>query len=778
MIPNMGRTAILFVFVAFLVVGLAAEKASSGGFGGFSLPDESDLPDIEDIVEDLTDVDYYLQNLPGFGLTMESDDPITTSLDDAVTDCPFLDNYPASEITEGFDFMPICELQRDCDGNHMLMPGRYEYTIESFCLHAGTHGPGHGDGYLWAPLKGPWSDILYNILTRSEQHPEFSQEQIQYFIWAVLARTPITDMSPEMQQIAFALLTDDEAFTINGGAFGIIQGNMIGDVFAELDLPPEAEMVMRSQADIRWLATEGLGSYEEMEAVAVLAGNPPADMQEREIPAERWSYHPNGYFVRYDPSGYSVNHLEIAVPDKCEFDFADDGSLISIEDEHGQRIELDGSTLRFTCPDPLYPSTTLEMTWQGFNVESMVSSSWTSSHRAEVERVCGSGSEGVDSVVEIGRFAHAVELTVGSRSSGLGPRAQDLVKVGWMDGIVRVNMNKSEGRIAMAKDLPEFDWRDRWAPLDPSDGSANPGNRGSQRLGGRDPRPSRNPNWGDDPRIQPYDPNKRPPAHTAREGMNKFSSYTDKLSWIEAGPVGNVVNSIGFGIPNAMFNGLMEFTITLWDYCTGALSTDPPRSDYDEIMVPEQFTFTPLQSPEDGPAERVAAMNAFMAEGLELGAILKAAVITRDRQGGARMAGDQYWAWEQAKAFVGFEREAGRQMYIVADMLDAYIEELRSEGITDIYVTPEDFADRQDELRSDGFSPEQLSAARYLGLTDSMIDAYYEYQISLDPNEAAGSVMEAAENLSAALRGYGAYLVSLPDASPSSMPGTIMEISP
>jgi len=142
------------------------------------------------------------------------------------------------------------------------------------------------------------------------------------------------------------------------------------------------------------------------------------------------------------------------------------------------------------------------------------------------------------------------------------------------------------------------------------------------------------------------------------------------------------------------------------------------------------------------------------------------------------MAGDQYWAWEQAKAFVGFEREAGRQMYIVADMLDAYIEELRSEGITDIYVTPEDFADRQDELRSDGFSPEQLSAARYLGLTDSMIDAYYEYQISLDPNEAAGSVMEAAENLSAALRGYGAYLVSLPDASPSSMPGTIMEISP
>jgi len=755
------RLLTLLIIAVFFTIGFPSTTAISGGLGGFNIPDESDLPDVEDIVEDLTDVDHILANLPGFGLSMDQDDPITTSLDDAVTDCPFLDTYPAAEILPGLNFLPMCELTMGSDNNYMLMPGRYEYQIESFCLHAGTHGPGEGDGYLWAPLKGPWSDILYNILTRSEEHQEFSQQEIQYFIWAVLARTPVTDMNSDMQRIAATLLTDEEFLTVNGGAFGIIQGNLIGDVFQQLDLPPEAETVMRSQADIRWLATQGLGSYDEMESVAVLAGNPPADQQERVIGQERWSYHPDGYFVRYDPSGYSSNHLEIVVPDSCTFDFDDDGSVLSIEDAHGNRIELDGSTLFFTCPNYASAGSTLEAEWTGFSVDNLVPSSWTEQHRSEVERLCGEAM-GVDSIVEIGRFAHAVELVVqsGRDNSGLGPQAQDLAKIGWMDAVVRVSMSSAENRIASSKDLPEFDWRDRWRPHDPSDGSANPGNRGRQRLGGRDPRPSEDPDWGEGGWLPEFKPDK-PQANKAMDGVEKFSDVTDKLSWIENGP-GNVVNSWGFAIPNKIFNDGLKWVVGLWETCTSQISQDPPRFDYDEIYQPRTFTYYFLQSPQDGPPEMVNAQNDLLISFLDVGVFLQAALVSMERYSGAIIDGEDNWAWEQSKAFVFYEHRSGEAMLVAADNIDDYLALLRSQGVTDIFVTPEDFAAGQQELIENGPSPESIELARTLGLSDEVIQAFIARDISKDPNEASGSVMEAAEELADALREFGQYLMSLP----------------
>ncbi len=762
-----------------ILMGLLITNAASGW--PIDIPDPEDIEDeIVDIVEDFQDLDYILGNLPGFGLGMDQDDPITTSFDDCVTDVPFLDSYPAAPITGDMDFMPMCELPRGADGFHQLMPGRYGKTIETFCLHAGTHGPGHGEGYLYAPLKGPWTGIVRDILRNSCSHPEIPQRDIQTLVWAVLARTKLSDMNPEMQGIARVLLSDDQVGEINMGAFEIIPRDLTSEVFQYIDVPPAVEQVMRAESEIRYMMTSGYSSYEELEAVAILSGDPLSTDEDREIPADRWSYHPDGYFTRYEPHGYPSTDVEIVVPDKCEIEIQNREFISSMEDEHGNRLVVDGTTLTYECLDPENPWDTLSASWSGFDVESLVSSGWTSEHRAEVTRLVGD-SEWVDMVVEIGKFAKAVEIVASGELSG---DAADLAKEVWMDAIVRVTHAPDSGELLSRKEgsgLPDFDWRDRWRPYDPSGDSANPASRGRQRLGGRDPRPSEDPDWsyGDDPRIQDYKPIKRPPAHTAREGMNEFSGMNDKLSWIQSGPIGSAVNSIGFAIPNAIFGGLMEFNITLWDYCTGALSTDPPRSDYDRIIEPEHFSFTPLQSPEDGPPARVAALNAFMVEGLKLGAYLKAAVISVDRQGGASMAGDQHWAYEQAKTVVYYERQSGYAMYRVANLLDAYLAVLRAEGITDIYITPDDYRDGQERLEREGFTSEQLAAAHLLGMSDANVQAYKDYLLSLDPNEASGSIMEAAENLSASLRGYGHYLISLPDVREEDISvGFVGEIAP
>jgi hypothetical protein len=61
------------------------------------------------------------------------------------------------------------------------------------------------------------------------------------------------------------------------------------------------------------LTTPG-ASFAEMERVAVLSGAAPLGEGSRDVPSGRWSLHPDGYYVRYLPSGYSSTRVEIWVP--------------------------------------------------------------------------------------------------------------------------------------------------------------------------------------------------------------------------------------------------------------------------------------------------------------------------------------------------------------------------------------------------------------------------------------------------------------------------------
>ena len=62
----------------------------------------------------------------------------------------------------------------------------------------------------------------------------------------------------------------------------------------------------------------GGSSYSDLERVAVLAGVAPiGEGSLTNIPANRWSRHPDGYWVRFDPSGYSQTKVEIYVPEEA-----------------------------------------------------------------------------------------------------------------------------------------------------------------------------------------------------------------------------------------------------------------------------------------------------------------------------------------------------------------------------------------------------------------------------------------------------------------------------
>ena len=320
-----------------------------------------------------------IPKIPGLNDILKKEPPVTTSLADAVTEVPFLDDYNPKVA------MPMSLLPRTPEGGFILEePGNYIFEAQSYCLKAGSYAPDEergGEGYLYAPQKGPQADIVRNILERSFSHPEIPQRDIQVLLWAILARTKISDMSPEMQQTAAKLLTAEELFRINGGALGLIPEALLDKAFAKL--PSQVRQVLEAEARLRGKLTEAQATYEELERIAVLFGDPPPQEGDREVPRGRWSLHPNGFFIRYFPRGYQEILIELSVPEPFQIERDQEGRITVIADGDGNRIEtnyddtieplsIDGEpalkayafhSIRFEGPDPDDPRETMQTEW-------------------------------------------------------------------------------------------------------------------------------------------------------------------------------------------------------------------------------------------------------------------------------------------------------------------------------------------------------------------------------------------------------------------------------
>ena len=223
----------------------------------------------------------------------EGDPPVTTGLDDALTGIDFLDRYKPST------FAPLRAQSQNATGAFRVGSGAYDFVAESYCLHAGTHGPGGGDGYVSAPLQGSKRDAVQRILQNAVAHPEIPKQDIQVLLWSILARTRIGDMPRKTQLTAARLLTPAELVALNGGAFGMVTDRAWGET--NQSLPPAVRRAFEAEARFRQMLSAVDASFVEIERLAVLGGDPAPDSASRKIPEGRWSYHPGGYFIRFFP---------------------------------------------------------------------------------------------------------------------------------------------------------------------------------------------------------------------------------------------------------------------------------------------------------------------------------------------------------------------------------------------------------------------------------------------------------------------------------------------
>jgi hypothetical protein len=233
--------------------------------------------------------------------------PITTSLADATWAVDSLDNFVPREEKRSMQ-----TLQRTPNGGYVLQPGYYELHAQSYCLKAGTHGPGGGEGYLYAPPKGPAEEAVMTIVRNSVQHPEIEQRDIQVLLWAIIARAKFEDLPTEMKATAARLLTPRQLAALNRDALDLIPGPALSAAMAQV--PPLVRQVLEAEAQLRQMVTDPAASFADMERVAVLAGMVGVGEGSREVASGRWSLHPEGYYVRYLPVSYTNTVTEIWVP--------------------------------------------------------------------------------------------------------------------------------------------------------------------------------------------------------------------------------------------------------------------------------------------------------------------------------------------------------------------------------------------------------------------------------------------------------------------------------
>lgn len=212
-------------------------------------------------------------------------------------------------FAENEKYINLCNNSFSQREGYVLRPGYYTINLKSFCLKAGTYAPSSGDGYLYAPLKGPKKEVISSLVKNWYLHQDIPQEQVQSLIWGVIAKSSFKNMSSDLQIVAARLLSKKELLQLSKMGLDFIPDSMMSK--AKSSLPKPVQVALDAENKIRNYFSSSSSSYADLERLAMLGGINP---EKSEIAYGTWGLHPKGYWVSYQPHGYREMTVKIYVP--------------------------------------------------------------------------------------------------------------------------------------------------------------------------------------------------------------------------------------------------------------------------------------------------------------------------------------------------------------------------------------------------------------------------------------------------------------------------------
>ena len=481
----------------------------------------------------------------------------------------------------------------------------------------------------------------------------------------------------------------------------------------------------------------------------MLNGVPPPSERGRDVPARRWSRHPNGYFIRFMPDSYTNMQLQIYVPERFVAERDANGRLTLIRDMSGAELRLDygaagAAVAKATFGRPGETPRAVEI--------ASASAQSVESAREAVDgaaRFAGEERKASPRARDAADVAQLVIAVQDKEASSLLQRAWASAVGDWAsgdrDGVAALEraryQSASFGGLLARPMLPAPMQRGGgWGGGGGGSGGGGGGGGGMpgggrQRLG-----PSLR-KFGDDNSID-----------RARNAIDKFGKAKNALD-LGTDPAG----LLGMGIPDALFGKILDFNFDTWEKASNALAGDPPRPDFREFTKPETPAIPRLTAGKGLTAAQAERLNALASDLVAVNAHLRAAIVALDRHGGAVKAGERTWASRQALALTYLKREAGVLSLEVASHLEAL-----AEGAKELPAVSADAIAASRRRAQLDWTAEDRKAAAVAGLSDDDLETLKAARLALDDRTLAVRPADALAQAAEGMRALGAHFASLP----------------
>ena len=229
---------------------------------------------------------------------------ITTNFKDCDTQ-----NIKSPDFGENQTYKTICS-SNFTEKGYVLTHGYYELNLKSFCLKAGTYAPSKGDGYLYAPLKGPKKEIVDKLVKNWYKNQQIPQTDVQALLWAIIAKADFKNLSPQLQMAAAKLLSPKDILALNKMGLDFVPSSVMNNVKG--NLPKSVQLVLDAENKMRQIFSSNSYSYSQLEKYAMLAG---FNSEKSSISYGTWGWHPAGFWISYQPNGYAKTKVKIYVPE-------------------------------------------------------------------------------------------------------------------------------------------------------------------------------------------------------------------------------------------------------------------------------------------------------------------------------------------------------------------------------------------------------------------------------------------------------------------------------